>query len=223
MGGYLTYYLAIAALSYVAQYPPLLIGIAVVFLLHRFLPDPWVWLRTSGHVGRLKNQIAQNASNVTARRDLAMIHLERRRPKRAVTLLEEANNKSGQSAELLYLLGLALHRSGRSEEALPKLVRAVELDPKVRFGEPYLAAGDALFRLARFEEALDSYERFTEMNTSSIQGLVKLARAQAKLKDTQGAEATLANARATFRLLPSYKKRAEFWYRVWLEWVDFMT
>ena len=40
--GYLSYYLVLLVASAVAQYPPLLAGLLLVFLVRRWLPDPVV-------------------------------------------------------------------------------------------------------------------------------------------------------------------------------------
>ena len=68
--GYWTYYLACIALAAALQYP-WLAGLAIVFFVfRRFIPDPFVWLRTMGRIRALRTQIDANPANVTARRDL---------------------------------------------------------------------------------------------------------------------------------------------------------
>jgi tetratricopeptide (TPR) repeat protein len=190
-----------------------LIGIVVLFLLRNHIPDPWVLFRTWGRISSLRRQIDANPQNVTARRDLALIYLERLRPGAALELLEQALKRFPDDAELLYLQGLALHRKGRNDEALAPLVRAVALDPRVRFGEPYLVAGDALTALARNDEAVDSYERFVHSSGSRIDGHVKLARALGRTKDAAGRKKALDEAFATWRSIPGYARRKQFgWY-----------
>ena len=139
--GYFIYYLAFMLAAYVLHRPPLMLGIVVFFLLRPFLPDPVVLLRTWGRIRALTRQVETNPANVTARRDLAMLWIERLRPGRALELLIEADRRDPNNAEFLYLMGVARFRSGDPEGALAPLVRAVEIDPRVRFGEPYLVAG----------------------------------------------------------------------------------
>lgn len=216
--GYYTYYLALIAVSMIAQYPPLLIGIVVFFLLRRWLPDPIVLLRTMGRIQALQRQIEANPANVTARRDLAMVYVERLRPGRALELLEEARKRFPEDAELLYLAGLAQWKRGAADKALDLLVKSVQLDPRVRFGEPYLVAGDALRKLGRTEEAIDAYERFVQTNSSSIEGYVKLALAHRAGKDEKASKAALEEAFKTWSQIPGYTRRKElkWWLYAWV-------
>jgi len=55
-----------------------------------------------------------------------MLWLERMRPGRALELLEEADKRDPNNAEILYLTGVARFRSGDAEGALAPLVRAVQ-------------------------------------------------------------------------------------------------
>lgn len=216
--GYYTYYLALIVVSMIAQYPPLLVGIVVFFLLRRWLPDPIVLWRTMGRIQALHRQIDANPANVTARRDLAMVYVERLRPGRALELLEEARKRFPEDAELLYLSGLAHWKRGDAEKALGPLVKSIQLDPRVRFGEPYLVAGDALKKLGRTEEAIDAYERFVHTNSSSVEGQVKLALAHRANRDPKAAKAALAEAFTTWAQIPGYKRRKElsWWLYAWI-------
>lgn len=216
--GYFSYYLGWILLTYLVQYPPLLAGLVVLFLIRRFVPDPWVLFRTMGRISALRRQIEANPANVTARRDLAMVYVERLRPGRALELLDEARKRFPDDAELLYLSGLALFKRGEHEKALEPLVKAVQIDGRVRFGEPYLVAGDALRKLGRNDEAIDAYERFVQTNSSSIEGHVKLALAHRAAKDEAAAKKALDEAFATWAQIPSYKRRKElgWWLYAWV-------
>lgn len=213
MGYYWLSYLAVLLTYWGVDHPAVLGGLVLFIALRRWIPDPWVLVRTFGRIRALREQIAANPANVTARRDLARIYLERLRPRAAVRLLDEALERDAKNAELLYLRGLALHRAGAHEAALEPLVRAVELDPRVGFGEAYLVAGDALSALERYEEAADAYERFLETNSSSVQGWVKLARVHLRARQKSEAERALDEAFTTWRQIPGYRRRKELrWY-----------
>lgn len=211
--GYWAYYLLVFFAYWAVDHPAVLVLLLVFFIARRWVPDPLVFFRTMGHISRLKEQIAANPSNVTARRDLARIYLQRLRPGAALRLLEQALERDADSPELLFLRGQALHRTGRHEEALSPLVEAVAKDPRVGFGEAYRVAGDALRELERADEAVDAYERFLKKNSSSVEGYTKLALAHRGAKDEQAAKESLAEGLRTFGQLPGYKRRAELgWY-----------
>lgn len=219
--GYFSYYLVWLFLTYLVQYPPLLIGLVVLFIAQRFLPDPVVFLRSLGRIRALKRQIGANPANVTARRDMALVYLDRMQPRAALRMVDEARQRFPADAELLYLRGLAHCRLGDYENALPSLVDAVERDGRLRFGAPYLLAGDALRKLGRPEEALDAYERFLSINSSSVEGHVKLALAHRQHRDIPAAKAALGEAFDTFSQVPGFHKRRElgWWIRAWFYWL----
>jgi tetratricopeptide (TPR) repeat protein len=208
--GYWSYYLAWTLIAYAMRQPWLLVGVLVFLALRRLIPDPGALFRALSRSGALRTQVELNPANVTARRDLAQIYLDVLRPGAALKLVEQALARTPNEPELLYLAGLALHRVGRHEEALPKLVRAVELDPRVRFGQPYLVAGDALFALGRYEQAVDAYDRYLETNSSDVAGHLRAARAHGRLGDHAAARAAVDEARSTWRSLPQGMKRRGF-------------
>lgn len=213
MPTYWLYYLAVMLAYWAADHPAVLLLLLAFVVLRRWIPDPWVLLRTFGRVRALREQVEANPSNVTARRDLARIYLDRLRPGAALALIDQARERDKDSAELLFLRGLALHRTGAHLEALDPLVESVTRDPRVAFGEGYLVAADALCALARYEEAVDAYERYLAKNSSSIQGYAKLARAHSRAGEAGEAKQALSEARTTWRQIPGYKRQKEIgWY-----------
>jgi len=211
--GYLAYYLVVFGASYALRYPYLLAAIAVLWLSRRWLPDPYLYFKHAGHVRRLRAEIAHNADNVTARRDLAKIWLAKKRPRRAIVLLEEARRRDRDSAELPFLLGKALLLAGRAEESLPLLVEAAQKSERQMYGEAFLVAGKALRSLGRFAEAEDAFARYLAINSSSVEGRVLIACVKRELKDTEGARVAMREALDTFAHVPRFRRRAELkWY-----------
>jgi tetratricopeptide (TPR) repeat protein len=211
--GYLLYYLFPILLSIVMARPIVLVGVAIFFVLHPFLPDPVVWASTGRRMRGLEAQVESNPSNVTARKELAQIYLQRLRPAKAVAVLEAALALDPNDPDLSFLMGLTRFRSGEYEAALPHLVKAVELEPRLRFGDPYLVAAEALIALERFEEAEDALDRFLLANSSSVQGFVMLARVRRARGDHEGAAAAIDEALATWAQIPGYRRRKELiWY-----------
>ncbi|MBX3192766.1 MAG: tetratricopeptide repeat protein [Labilithrix sp.] len=221
--GYWAYYLISIMLAYATQNPAAA-ALALVFWLCRgFLPDPVVWLRTMGRISKLRSEIELNPSNMMATRDLARLYLERKRPKKAIELIEKTRQRMAQStrhpqgslddAELLFQLGRAKLDAGQAEAALEPLVGAVAISPEVGRGDPYMVAAEALMSLGRWEEAEDSLERFLEANQSSVKAYVRLARVRAKRRDAAGSKSAIDEAKKTWGVLPSFKRRHEWpWY-----------
>jgi tetratricopeptide (TPR) repeat protein len=211
--GYLPYYLFSIVAAYALRYPYLLLAGAAVFVLKRWLPDPYLFLKHAGKVRSLKSQISQNAENVIARRDLAKIWLEKRRPRRALKLLEEARKRDGESEELAFLQGKALLLSGQPEAALGPLVEAASKNERFQYGDAYLIAGRALYALDRNAEAEDAFARYVAINSSSVEGRVRLACARRADRDVAGAKQATREALETFSHVPRFRQRKELvWY-----------
>ncbi|HSO37129.1 MAG TPA: tetratricopeptide repeat protein [Labilithrix sp.] len=221
--GYWSYYLVSFMLAYATQNPAAAILALGFWLCRGFLPDPVVWLRTMGRIGKLRSQIALNPSDMLATRDLARLYLERKRPRKAIALIEQQRERMAEStrhpqgslddAELLFALGTARLQAGEPEKALEPLIAAVAIAPEVGRGDPYLVAGDALMKLGRWEEAEDSLGRFLTKNTSSVEAYVKLARARAKQKDEEGSKEAIGQAKHTWGVLPSFMRRHQWpWF-----------
>lgn len=226
--GYWTYYLLTIALAYGTQHPALAALVLVVYAGRPYLPDPVIWLRTWGGIRALQAEIELNPSNMIATRDLARLHLERRRPKKAIALLEKTRQRMAEStrhpqgslddAELLYALGDAKLQAGDVDGALAALVGAVAIAPEVGRGEPYMLAARALMKLQRWEEAEDALDRYLGHNKSSLEVYVRLAHVRLKRKDETGSKEALAEARSTWNVLPAFKRRHQ-----WKWWLAAIT
>lgn len=212
---WLLLWLVLPTLLAIAFAHPWLVGLVVVGVFaQRFLPDPYTWLRTSRRVRALRAAVDLNPENVTARRDLAMVLLERRRPENAIKLLEEAARREPDSAEVAYLQGVALLGAGDAQGAIPKLDFAVRKDPKLRYGDPFLKAGQAYLSLGKLDEAIVCLEKFTATNGSSVEGWVRLAQAKGRKGDADGKRRALDEAARTFAALPGFQRRRQWGWRL---------
>ncbi len=217
------YYAAFWALQLLVQgridIPWLIGGAIVIFALRRRLPSPYLYFKHANKVRLLCGQIAQNPDNVTARRDLARIWIEKRRPRRALELLDQAARREPNSVELAYLRGRALCDAGQHEAALAPLVQVAQKDERFHYGDAYLLAGRALLELGRAAEAEDALERHVRINSSSVEGWTRLASARQKQSDSPGAADARREALATFAQLPRFRRRRERWWawraRIW--------
>jgi tetratricopeptide (TPR) repeat protein len=161
----------------------------------------------------LQADVDANASNVTARRDLAKIWLAKHRPRRALPLLEQALARDPDSIELLYLWGVAHLLAGNHEKAVAALVGVVHREPNFQYGDAYLRAADALTALRRWDDADDALERYVRINSSSMEGQVKRVRVCKARNDVEGARKAEEDLRHVWRTLPAYQRRRQFgWY-----------
>jgi tetratricopeptide (TPR) repeat protein len=217
--GYLGYYLAWVALSYAVHNGWVLIGLIALFMLRGLLPPPGALFGALGRVGRLREQVRLNRANITARRDLATLYLTLLRPRRALPLLEAGLSLSPGDPELLYLHGLALHRAGRHDEALARLLSAIEKDPRLRHGDPYVVAGDTLLALRRWDDAADAFERHLDFSSSDVATHTRLARAYLGKGEAAEARKWLTAGIRTWHALPGPLKRRQLGAYFGAQWV----
>jgi tetratricopeptide (TPR) repeat protein len=197
----------------VSSHPAVLLVIVVGLLARRWLPDPFLALKYAARIRSLEVDVHSNPGNVTARRDLATIWLERRRPRRALPLVEQALGRDPSSSELLYLQGVAQLQLGQHEQAVQSLVGVVHKDPSFRYGEAYLRAGDALAKLGRWDDAEEALEHYLKINGSSIEAHLKRIKVRKARKDEAGARQARQDLRDAWRSLPAYQRRHQLgWY-----------
>ena len=201
--------IASSALALVSAHPEVLVVAAIAVVARRWLPDPVRYFKHAARVRSLTSAADLNPANATVRAQLAEIWLDKHRPGRAIPLLRQALERDPTSAELLYLLGLALLRSGQAQAALEPLADALAREERVRYGSAYLAIGDALAAVGRLDEATDAFERYLKINTSSVEAYYKLGRVKRRNRDEAGARATRTDALETYRLLPGFQRRKQ--------------
>lgn len=213
-GTYYLFWLVGPALLAIFLEHPAFLGIVALGLVARpWLPDPLLYLRYMARTRKLESEIRVNRANVTARRDLSLIWLEKRRAKRALPLVEEALAQDANSLQLLQLRGVCLLQLRRYEEAVSCFVDVVQRDPRHGFGEPYLRAADALIALGRWEDAEDALEHFVVENRSSVEGQYKRALVARGRGDRPAFKQGLREARNLYRDVPRYQQRRQFsWY-----------
>ena len=158
------YYLFRLLFWFFRRYPLLVLAVlAACYLIadRRFIglvPDFTRPFKRRRHMARLAATVRLNPADAHAQLELGAIHLERGEAKKALPLLEKARERDADSARVHFLLGAACRRLGQEERAEEALARAVAINPKVGYGEPYyhlLAIG--LRRRTRDEAALAEY------------------------------------------------------------------
>lgn len=175
--------------------------------------DRWLTIR------QLRRTVRVNSHDAAARADLGRLLVEAGRPAAALPHLELAVARAPDVAETLYYLGAARLGVGDLAGGRPSIEAALARDPRLRYGEPYLALAN--YHLAHGEPALalPYLERFTALHASSVEGRYKLARACLALGRVEQARAAVDEAVAAYRGSPRFKRREERRWRLKLEWL----
>ncbi len=122
-----------------------LLALLIIILIYMFidrnfigiLPDFSAPLHRRKRLGRLQQEVEVNPYNANARMELGELYFDQGDYKRAVDQLQKALVKMENSALAHFYLGASLLNLSRSE-GLREVAKAIEINPKVAQGYPYL-------------------------------------------------------------------------------------
>jgi len=198
--------------------------LALLVIIALALPGWWAgsryaWrlsrrMRAWGEAGRLRRALAVNPHDVKARADLGVLLVRQGRFREARAELEQAMPRADDLPEAHYALGLCLLHGGEVDRGRELVERALALNPKFGYGEPYLRLGDFRAERGEWDRAAERYRQATGIHSSSVEGWFKLGQAWSQLGRPEQARAALQEAIASYRTAPWYR-RAEGrpWHR----------
>jgi len=108
-----------------------------------------------------------------------LVYREREEYKKALVEAEKAIAYDPNYANAHVLLATLLYYTGRPQEGLEKIQKAMQLNPHHPYNYPF-HLGQAYFILGRYQEAIDALEQGLETNPSSERMRVWLAAAYAR-------------------------------------------
>jgi len=159
-------------------------------------------------LSRALQDIRERPFDVSAKQEAARLYMEKKRWSEARRLLESILPAMDHSAEVLCDLGICQLKTGSLQEGERTLHKALEINPRVRYGEPYLRLAEALAPIDS-ERAAEALRRFAGMNSSSSELYYRLGRLYAALGRKQQAKAAYQEAIDIYRSLPKYKRKTE--------------
>jgi tetratricopeptide (TPR) repeat protein len=190
--------------------------LAVLVIIALSLPGWWVgsrWafrlnrkIREWGEVGRLRRALAMNPHDAKARTDLGAILTRRGRFREGRAELEQALPRVDDLPDANYYLGLCLLNDGEADRGRGLVERALTLNPKFGYGEPYLRLGDFRAERGEWTQAAERYRQATDIYGSSVEGWCKLGQALSELGRRDEARAALREALASYRTAPWYRR-----------------
>lgn len=192
------------------------IAIIVLLLIVYFIDRRYVGVfpsiskpfKRSRSISRLRQQLSVNPFDVSSKRELARLLLERKKFREAYDLLQEAKSASETSAEFWDDLGTAALGLGRIEEGEEQILHALSLNDRVKYGQPYLHLASA-FREKDPQKALHYAAKFGEIQSSSSEAYYLLGSLYQSLGSKEEARQAFNESIAVYRSLPKYKKRQE--------------
>jgi tetratricopeptide (TPR) repeat protein len=208
----MTRFFLFALLTWITGNPLL----AVLVIIALSLPGWWAgsrWafrfsrkIRSWGEAGRLRRSLAVNPHNAKARTDLGAILTRQGRFREARVELEQALPRVDDLPDANYYLGLCLLNDGEADRGRELVERALALNPKFGYGEPYLRLGDFRAERSEWVQAAERYRQATDIYGSSVEGWCKLGQALNELGRRDEARTALRDALTSYRTAPWYRR-----------------
>ncbi|HUJ78974.1 MAG TPA: tetratricopeptide repeat protein [Nitrospiria bacterium] len=167
------------------------------------------WIKTAGEIRELQADVSLNPHNAAAQNDLGRLLILNGRAREAVAPLERAIERLDDLDETNYYLGLAYLNTGREQEGEARIEKALAINPRFRYGEPYLRLGEHYLHTGRYDDALAMLRTQGEIHTSSVEGLYLLGETHRHMGDPVQARDAYRASLAAFRQSPRYKRREE--------------
>ncbi|NOU98022.1 tetratricopeptide repeat protein [Paenibacillus sp. LMG 31456] len=159
-------------------------------------------------LSRLRQELRLSPHQNSSKLELARVLMERKQYVEAAELLEQVASVIDDSAEVRAELGLCRLKLGQLELGEQLLLDAVEMNPRVKYGEPYLRLADA-WADHNPTKAITYLEQFKEVNSSSCEAYYRLGQLYDRLGRKEEARGAYRDTIELYRGLPKYKRRFE--------------
>ena len=164
-------------------------------------------LKRRSRIKKLEQQLRLNPSDVSSKMELARLQLERKAYGRALATLESIGSVMEHSAEYWDDLGTALLYTGEKERGEQAMLRALDINPRVKYGEPYLRLAAA--NRSNAGQALAYLDALRGIHSSSCEAYYRMGTIYKGLGNKEQARRAYEEAGAVYASLPRYKRRQE--------------
>lgn len=165
-------------------------------------------LKRRGQISRLRQQLLLNPNDISAKHDMARLYMEQKKYREARRHLESIGEVLEHSAEYWDDLGTACLHTGDIEKGEQAICRALDINPRVKYGQPYLRLA-ALHSRTDAGKALHYMEAFRTIQSSSCEAYFRLGNIYEQLGQAAAAASAYGEGMNIYRSLPKYKKRQE--------------
>jgi tetratricopeptide (TPR) repeat protein len=189
-----------------------LVMLAILYLLDRrffgFTPSLVKPFKRNRRLSQLKQELAANPHHTRNKLEAARLLMDKKQYAAALEYLEQVRPVMEDSAEVLCETGYCLLKLGRVEEGEKLILQSLKMNPRLKFGEPYLRLGEAVASTDP-QKAIGYLEQFRSEHSSSCEAYYRLGRLYAELGRTQEAAAAFKETLQMYRTLPKYMRRTE--------------
>lgn len=165
-------------------------------------------LKRARKLSRLRQELRLSPHQTSAKLDMARIWIEQRKYTQAYELLLQITEVMSDSAEVRADLGICELKLGHLQQGEQSLQHALELNPRVKYGEPYLRLAEAWAEQDP-HKAITYLQQFQSVNSSSCEAYYRLGQLYTQLDRKVDAREAYRATVELYRGLPRYKRRFE--------------
>ncbi|MHA6483259.1 tetratricopeptide repeat protein [Paenibacillus sp. strain BS8-2] len=186
--------------------------LVILYLIDRrfvgLSPSLMGMFKRNSRIRKLKSIIVSSPNDVSAKQELARLLIEKRKFGEALRLLEPLGRVLEESAEYWDDLGRALVAEGRVPEGEIAMLRALKINPRVKYGASYLRLA-AMYASDNQELALTYLRSFQDIHSSSCESYYRLVEIYKRMGKEADAKDAAEEGLRVYRTLPKYRKRSE--------------
>ncbi|QQE80133.1 lipopolysaccharide assembly protein LapB [Alicyclobacillus sp. SO9] len=192
------------------------ISIILIVIIYYFIDRRYIGLfpsvikpfRRLMRTSNLRRQIAMNPHDMPAKYDLARTYMEKRQYRGALRLLEDLSDTMKESEDVVYDTGVCYLALGNLEKGEQLVLRSLEKNKQLRYGEPYLKLAVA-YSSSDPDKALRFVQEVQSYNFSSCESYYRMAQLHRHFGRKQEARDALRQCLDTYRVLPRFRRRTE--------------
>lgn len=189
-----------------------LVLILIIYFIDRryigLFPSLTKPFKRNQRLSRLLQELRSQPHNTSAKLEAARIYTEKKKYSEALKYLLEVKPVMEDSADVLSEIGLCYLKLNDLDKGEQYILQALEKNPKVKYGDPYLKLGEA-FAEVNANKAVAYLQQFKDIHSSSCEAYVRLGAIYQSLGLTQEAKKAYQEAVDIYQGLPKYKRKAE--------------
>lgn len=190
----------------------ILILLAVLYALDRrfigLMPSITRPYKRSRRLSQLRRELESRPHDTRSKLEAARLLMEQKKYKEALSYLEQVLPVMDDSAEVLVESGICKLKTGSVPEGEADILKGLELNPRVHYGEPYLRLGEA-YKSIDPDKAIRYLQQFREVQSSSCEAYYRLGQLYERLGRREAAKDAYAECVRIYRGLPKYKRKSE--------------
>lgn len=184
---------------------------ALYFLDRRFIgifPSLTRPFKIRGRLRKIRQELKLSPHHTSLKTEGARILIDLGKYEEAQSLLDDVLRHVEDSADVWYEAGLCRLKTGKLPEGESMILRALALNPRVRYGEPYLRLGEA-FSVSDRQKAADYLQAFGDIQSSSCEAYYRLGVILSGMNRSDEAKHAFTEGVEIYRSLPRYKRKSE--------------